>query len=228
MGKEWLFLYDRGNLLVWCHWWGAQTSDAVKNSAGVSRAGRFCISSPVLQTFIHVSYPIIPLSHCLSNQKGTSDLTIEDLLDWSWLDYRIYLESLIEIYTQSGNKKNDGVAGWSRTYSQTHLPNTDWILPIWTVIFVRVRQERDYWSLPLDKKKSWQNHCWGNVSQINISNMSMIKTVSWKPWCVMKENKILSSLYQLFTEELRRKHKRVCAYSGSQGRASGIWWFFQP
>ena len=55
MGKEWLFLYDGGNLLVWCRWQGAQTSDAVKNSAGVSRAGRFCLSFPVLQIFIHLS-----------------------------------------------------------------------------------------------------------------------------------------------------------------------------
>lgn len=91
-GKEWLFLYDRGNLLVWCRWWGAQTSDHAVKQAGVSRAGRFCISSPVLQTFIHVSCPMIPSVPLLINQKGTSDLTIEDLLDWSWLDYCIYLE----------------------------------------------------------------------------------------------------------------------------------------
>lgn len=53
----------------------AQTSEPVESPAGVSRTGRFCLSSSVLETFIHLSNPssLFPLLTTGSD---------------SWLDYR--------------------------------------------------------------------------------------------------------------------------------------------
>ena len=63
MGKKRVSLPEGSHSRLLCVWQGAQTPDAVENPTGVSRVGRSCISSLVLQTAISLSISIILLSH---------------------------------------------------------------------------------------------------------------------------------------------------------------------
>ena len=73
-----------------------------------------------------------------------------------WLDCRALIGSsyfsrfLIESYTHS---QTDWWGGQViKDPSLIHFTNIVWILPIWTVVFLGVKQQRDYWFLPFNKK----------------------------------------------------------------------------
>ena len=69
-------LSEGDNLLLWCGWWDAQTSDSVENPAGVSRARKVWSSSPELETSNRPFYSHHPSISLLSQSvMGT------------WLDY---------------------------------------------------------------------------------------------------------------------------------------------
>ena len=74
-----------------------------------------------------------------------------------WLDYRAligstYFSRFIDwiIYTQPNRDWWGGQV--IKDPSLIHFTNIVWILPIWTVVFLGVKQQRDYWFLPFNKK----------------------------------------------------------------------------
>lgn len=149
----------------------------------------------------------------------------------TWLDYRwplvlgpdwififLHLRWLKQIYirgTEGMMEKESKIHWW------IHSTNLGWYWPIRSVIFLGLVGQKNYWFQSLNKKKH-------NLKALllrelcpykNYQNVPQLTQLHENNPVVPKVNKIHAPLYQLVTQVLCRKHRRLCAYSGSKGRA---------
>ena len=168
-----MFSSEGDNLLLWCGWWDAQTSDSVENPAGVSRARKVWSSSPELETSnrpFYSHHPSIPLlsqsvmGTWLDYWGPTGSSFFSRLVDW--IRYTFRRQRMM------GWLGNQGlIQGFT---SQILIP----ILPIQT-IFLGVKWESDYWFCHWTRKsESWKYHCLGSLVKSKLSKNPWIKTAS--------------------------------------------------
>ena len=215
-------LSEGDNLLLWCGWWDAQTSDSVENPAGVSRARKVWSSSPELETSNRPFYSHHPSISLLSQSvMGT------------WLDYwgpngSSFFSRLVDWIRYTFRQQR--MMGWLSNQgliqgftSQILIP----ILPTQT-IFESNKKVIIGPAIGQEKAKVENIIVWDLWSNQNYQKIPELKQLHKHNDVVPKGEKKYPFLYQLVTQVLCRKHRRLWTYSGSKGRALGMWLVFHP
>ena len=179
-----------------------------ENLSDVSRARKFCTSSPVLETFISL---FVLSSLCpTANPTGTVYLIRLQRDHWLTLIGSSYFSRLVDwiIYT---SPNRDWWSGQVIKDLFTDSLHKYWLYSTNMDSYILVDQAWKGLLIPAlgqERTKVDRIIAGGILVKSKLAKCPWVKTAQESSGVVMKENKTHSFLYEIFTQVLCRKHRR--------------------